>query len=39
MFDTMNAQDLNTRLKDLMDGLTVKVRCAVPLAPVTARVM
>ena len=26
MFDTMNAQDLNTRLKDLMDGLSVKAR-------------
>ena len=28
MFDTMNATDLNTRLKDLMDGLSVKVSCA-----------
>ena len=26
MFETMDAQDLNKRLKDLMDGLSVKVR-------------
>ena len=26
MFDTMDASDLNKRLKDLMDGLSVKVR-------------
>ena len=25
VFDTMDAQDLNKRLKDLMDGLSVKV--------------
>ena len=25
MFDTMDAGDLNKRLKDLMDGLSVKV--------------
>ena len=25
VFDTMDAGDLNKRLKDLMDGLTVKV--------------
>ncbi len=25
MFDTMDASDLNKRLKDLMDGLSVKV--------------
>jgi hypothetical protein len=26
LFDTMDATDLNKRLKDLMDGLSVKVR-------------
>ena len=25
LFETMDAQDVNKRLKDLMDGLTVKV--------------
>ena len=29
MFDTMDASDLNKRLKDLMDGLSVKV-CLLP---------
>ena len=27
VFDLMNATDLNNKLRDLMDGLTVKVRC------------
>lgn len=26
LFDTMDANDLNKRLKELMDGLSVKVR-------------
>ena len=30
MFDTMDASDLNKRLKDLMDGLSVKVRLLSP---------
>ena len=30
LFDTMDAQDLNKRLKDLMDGLSVKVLCSRP---------
>jgi len=27
VFDTMDAHDVNKRLKDLMDGLSVKVCC------------
>ena len=31
LFDTMDAGDLNKRLKDLMDGLSVKVRQPPPI--------
>ena len=34
VFDTMDAGDLNKRLKDLMDGLTVKVPQPLYCAPV-----
>ncbi len=36
LFDTMSAQDLNTRLKDLMDGLSVKARMRPPPCMLTS---
>ena len=35
LFDTMDATDLNKRLKDLMDGLSVKVLAMSPCSPST----